>query len=113
MRNTKTASTRRLSLETIKYPLAAVALAMFATVSAASAQTQTSSSHHPAAQPYQHLYMSGGRASGDNAPAGMNTDRATALRECSEAASKFKDRDFETQQAATFGTCMTQHGQTP
>jgi hypothetical protein len=63
--------------------------------------------HHQAPQSTRHLYM--------YAPGGGTTDngREAAMRECNAAASKWSNSTWETTQLATYGSCMTAHGQQP
>ncbi len=46
-------------------------------------------------------------------PLTMDGARVQALQECSTAANKWSNSSWQTTQLATFGACMTAHGQQP
>jgi len=73
--------------------------------------------HHKVAP--KHLYMNApdpnnqGKSGAARDSAKSGDARDAAIRECSGAASKWSNRDWQTTQAATFAGCMTNHGQNP
>jgi len=73
--------------------------------------------HHKIAP--KHLYMNApdpnnqSKSGAARDPAKSGAARDAAIRECSGAASKWSNRDWQTTQAATYAGCMTNHGQIP
>ena len=67
----------------------------------------------------KHLYMNApdpnnqSKSGAARDPAKSGDARDAAIRECSGAASKWSNRDWQTTQAATYAGCMTNHGQIP
>jgi hypothetical protein len=92
----------------MKKLLAAVALATLIAVPAFAATPHA----RTVAPQARHLYM---YAPGELAPsqAAGGQSRDAAMRDCNAAASKWSNSAWETTQLATYGTCMTEHGQTP
>jgi hypothetical protein len=62
-------------------------------------------SRHQAAPSTRQLYM--------YAPGGNDAARSAAMQECNNEASKWSNSSWETTQLATYGACMTTHGQQP
>jgi hypothetical protein len=62
-------------------------------------------SHHQTAPSTRQLYL--------YAPNGPDLGRAAAMQECNAAAAKWSNGAWQSTQLATYGTCMTEHGQMP
>lgn len=89
-------------------PIALAALA-FATFGAAPALAKHH--HHPvAAASSSALYNQAPDSFGD---VQVSPEREAALRQCNAEMQKFSDSAWETAKSAAYGTCMTDHGQTP
>lgn len=84
------------------------AAVVLATLVAAPAFAATPHAH--AVQPNRPLYM---YAPGEAGNAQTGASRDAVMRDCNIAASKWSNSAWETTQAATYGTCMTEHGQQP
>jgi hypothetical protein len=98
-----------------KHLAVACALAAFTAAGTASAFAAV---HHRVTHPVRQLHMYAGESfepQGDDLLGGTRVDskRAAAVHECSVAAAKFSNSSWQTAQFATFGTCMTEHGQMP
>ena len=100
----------------------AMALALAALTTAGASPALAAVHHHPhhhVARSARSLQMYGGQAFAqvgaggvpDSVPIDMK--RATAVHDCSVAASKFSFSAFQTTQLAVYGSCMTEHGQIP
>jgi hypothetical protein len=93
-------------------PLALAVAALGATPAFATDATSTATHHHHrAAQSTRSLHMEVRQTGG--APARTESGREAAVRECSNAASNYSNSAWQTTQFASYGTCMSQHGQTP
>jgi patatin-like phospholipase/acyl hydrolase len=93
----------------MKYLSAALAAAIIAGTSAAPALAAPRT-HNAVTQPHR-LYMFA--PGGLPASGGPDLAREQAMHDCNMQASKWSFSSWETTQLATYGTCMTQHGQTP
>ena len=98
--------TKTKSEHTRKSLIAATALTTFAVIGIASSSAATQ--HH------RRLFMMVPPQSQEIArPQSQESPRDAALRECNGQAEKWSDRDWETTKAATYQSCMTNHGQIP
>ena len=81
-------------------------LILAATIAVAAAST-------PAFAASQHNSRAGFNAYGaaQSATDAMSPDRAQALRDCTDAASKMRDYTWGVTAAQSYRACMTQHGQ--
>ena len=96
--------TKTKSELTRKSLIAATALTTFAAVGIASSSAATQ--HH------RRLFMQAPQSQEIARPQSQQTTREKALQECNNAARKYTERDWQTLAAATYASCMTNHGQT-
>ena len=99
----------------MKKILIAAALALFAASPAFAATAHHHQTRHMVQQTLQsspRLYMYAPTPS-VAPPLTMDGARAQALEQCSAAANKWSNSSWETTQLATFGACMSAHGQQP
>ena len=115
----RTGSASRHDKQYGKYIALALAAAVLGATPAFATDSTTTTTkhhhHHRAAQSTQQLHMEV-RDEGDQdrlTPPKMDAAREAAIRECSQAAAKYNFSTWQTTQFATYGTCMTQHGQMP
>jgi hypothetical protein len=100
----------------IKYLPITFALAAFA-ITGTPALAATHHHHHRAAQSLGGLHMYAGESLNQHDPVlgamPMNDARAQALHDCSMKAQPYNFSTWQTMQFSVYGTCMTEHGQTP
>ena len=117
MTSHNTTSTPRRDGAAIKYLAAALALAALATVGGATANAATQHHHHRAARSWNGLHMYAGQPLDQHDPVlgemPMNESRAQAMHDCNMKAQPYSFSTWQTAQFAVYGTCMTEHGQTP
>ena len=100
----------------IKYLSAALTFAALATAGAAPAIAATQHHHHRAAHLNGlHMYAGESLAQHDQVlgEMPMNESRAQAMHDCNMKAQPYNFSTWQTAQFAIYGSCMTEHGQTP
>jgi len=104
-------------LTAAKYLAAALALAALVTVGGAPAAAATQHHHHRAAQSLSGLHMYAGQPLDRHdqvlGEMPMNESRAQAMHDCNMKAQPYSFSTWQTAQFAVYGSCMTEHGQTP
>ena len=104
-------------LSAAKYLPVAIALAALVTVGGAPASAATQHHHHRAARSLSGLHMYAGQALDQRdqvlGEMPMSESRAQAMHDCNMKAQPMSFSTWQTAQFATYGACMTEHGQTP
>jgi hypothetical protein len=100
----------------IKYLPITLALAALA-IAGAPASAAVHHHHRHVAQSLAGLHMYAGQSLDQHDPVlgamPMNDARAQALHDCSMKAQPYNFSTWQTMQFSVYGTCMTEHGQTP
>jgi hypothetical protein len=108
----------------VKYVPAALALAALTLAGTVPAAAATHHHHyhraaqsHRAGQSFAGLHMYAGESLDGHDPVlgamPMNESRAQAMHDCNMKAQPYSFSTWETMQFSIYGTCMTEHGQTP
>jgi hypothetical protein len=119
MTSHNTTLTPRRDGAAIKYLPIALAFAGLVTVGSVPAFAASTTHHHHrhvvAARSYNGLRMYAGESLGGETSGGnqMTESRAQAMHDCNMKAQPMSFSTWQTAQFATYGTCMTEHGQMP
>jgi hypothetical protein len=101
----------------VKYLPAALAFATLTLAGTVPAAAATHHVHHHTARSLSGLHMYAGQSLDQHDPVlgamPMNESRAQAMHDCNMKAQPYSFSTWETTQFAVYGTCMTEHGQTP